>query len=149
MLDRCADEPSPSIGPGASAPSARSAVALFAVVLPAELDVLTAERVRSELQTALDLSYPVVIADMSRTYYCDCAAVAALLAAARYGARAGSQLRIVARARPVLRVFLLTGLAAEVPVYRTTSAAASLRAARRAASAARPRAVTQVRTDVC
>ncbi len=124
-LDRFAGEP------------VRSAVRWRAVRLPAEIDVANAEDACAALLAVIDEGTAVVIADLTETSFCDCAGVSALLSAARYAARAGSQLRIAARARPVLRMLDLTGTGRVVPVYRDLAAAlggAPPRSARRGAT---------------
>ena len=93
------------------------------IPLPPEIDIANAEQVRADLVTAIDQGYAVVVADMSRTSFCDCAGVAELLSAGSYAASLGAQLRIAARAKPVLRTFELTGLRLALPVYRSSLAA--------------------------
>lgn len=95
----------------------------IAVVLPSEIDVANADQVLADLLAAIDCGSLVVVADMSMTAFCDCAGVTALLVAGSRAARAGAELRVVARARPVLRTFGLTGLALDLPVYPSRSAA--------------------------
>jgi len=90
------------------------------VPLPAEVDIANADGVRRDLVQAIDHRYRVVIADMSRTSFCDCAGVSALLAVGGVAVRAHAELRIVARARGVLRTFELTGLHLALPVYATS-----------------------------
>lgn len=116
MSDCCADDP-------ARTEAMPVAVDWTVLPQPAEIDVANAEHVRRDLLAAVDRGYPVVIADMSTTAVCDCAGVAALRCARHYAARAGAELRIVAQEEPVLRVFRLTGLLVDLPVYRTTAAA--------------------------
>jgi anti-anti-sigma factor len=89
--------------------------------LPAEVDIANAGQVRADLLGAIDRGHPVVIVDMSRTTFCDCAGISALLAAASHALRAGAEMRIVARARPMLRTFELTGLLLALQVYPTAA----------------------------
>jgi anti-sigma B factor antagonist len=93
------------------------------VVLPREIDVANADKVRAELLAAIDCGSPVIVADMSLTEFCDCAGVTALLAAGKQAAEAGAELRLVARAGPVLRTFEITGLSMVLAVHPTSSAA--------------------------
>ena len=88
--------------------------------MPAEIDIGNAAQVRADLLSAVDHS-KVVIADLSRTSFCDCAGVSALLMAGSYAARTGAELLIVARSRAVLRIFELTGLPLAQAVYGTCS----------------------------
>ncbi len=87
--------------------------------LPAEVDIANADQVHDDLDAAVAQGYPIVIVDMSRTSFCDCAGVSVLLAAASQALRGGAEIRIVARARPVLRTFELTGLRLVLKIYRT------------------------------
>jgi anti-sigma B factor antagonist len=89
------------------------------VSLPAEVDIANADQVRADLIAAVRLGCPVVIADLRRTSFCDCAGVSLLMAAASQAFRAGAEMRIVASARSVLRTFELTGLPLAMRVYPT------------------------------
>jgi anti-sigma B factor antagonist len=118
----------PHVGSGACSPASAGGQpgdGWIVVVLPREIDVANADQVRAELLAAIDCGSPVVVADMSLTAFCDCAGVAALLTAGSHAAQAGAELRVVARAGPVLRTFDLTGLAMALPVYPARSAARS------------------------
>lgn len=96
---------------------AGSAPAWCTVLLPPEIDIANADSVRKDLLTAIGRGSALVIADLSRTSFCDCAGVSALMTAGGQAARSGSELRVVARSRPVLRTFELTGLSQCVRVY--------------------------------
>jgi anti-anti-sigma factor len=95
----------------------------IAVSLPAEVDIANADRVRAQLLAALGRGCPLIIVDMSRTTFCDCAGVSILLGAGNQALRDGAEMRIVARAEPVLRMFELTGLQLALHVYGTTAEA--------------------------
>ena len=125
MSEECELDPAPA-DPGPPAERCRT------VRMPAEIDIGNADDVRQALVTAVDQGFAVVIADMSDTLFCDCAAVTALVVAGQYAVAAGAELRVVASARPVLRTFELTGLARLLAVFPSTEAAASGSANRRA-----------------
>jgi len=93
------------------------------VSLPAEVDIANADQVRADLVAAVRLGCPVVIADLRRTSFCDCAGVSLLMAAANQALRAGAELRIVASTPSVLRTFKLTGLPQAIRVYPTMTEA--------------------------
>jgi anti-sigma B factor antagonist len=97
------------------------------VAMPGEIDLANAGQVRAELAAALARGAAVVIADMSMTSFCDCAGVSALLAAARSAESAGCQLRVVARADAVLRIFGLTGLDTALPLRQPAAAPLAVR----------------------
>ncbi len=103
----------------------RSGEGSIIVALPAEVDIANADAARLDLVRAIDQGYHLVIADMSRTSFCDCAGVNALLAAGALAACAGAELRVVARAQAVLRTFELTSLQLALPVYPTSPDALS------------------------
>lgn len=119
-------DPGSNLAPAANVASARGAADTGplrmpltgpVISLPAEVDIANAGQVRADLLAAIDRGHQVVVADMSRTSFCDCAGVTALLAAGHYAARRGARLRVVARSRPVLRTFELTGLPLALGVY--------------------------------
>jgi STAS domain len=56
------------------------------VRMPAEIDIANADDLRQSLTAAVDRGFAVVIADMSDTLFCDCAAVTALVSAGQYAA---------------------------------------------------------------
>lgn len=85
--------------------------------MPAEIDIGNADELRRDLVAAIDQGFAIVIADLSDTQFCDCAAVNALLTSAHYAATVGGDLRVVASARPVLRTFELTELTRLLAVY--------------------------------
>lgn len=86
------------------------------VLLPAEVDFANAPQVAAKLGEAIRQGCPVVIADMTATQFCDCAGLAVLLAASRDAAACGSELRVAAANRAVLRLFELTGALARLRV---------------------------------
>jgi anti-sigma B factor antagonist len=114
------DHGEPADAEGAAAAPARPGTGWTLVSLPAEVDIANVDEMRADLVAAIEQGCPVVIVDMTRTSFCDCAGVGVLLAAASQALRAGLEIRIVARARTVLRTFELTGLYLVLPVYPTT-----------------------------
>ena len=82
------------------------------VPMPAELDIGNADDLRHDLVTAADKGFAVVIADLT-----------ALLIAGQYAAAVGAEVRVVARAWPVLRTFELTELDRHLAVYPDIGAA--------------------------
>jgi anti-sigma B factor antagonist len=89
------------------------------VSLPAEVDIANVDQVHADLIAAVRLGGPVVIADLRRTSFCDCAGVSLLMAVASQARRTGAEIRIVASARSVLRTFELTGVPLAMRVYPT------------------------------
>ena len=99
--------------------------AVHVIRLPAEIDIANADFVKDLLLAEVLPGRAAVIADLSATFFCDCAGVSALIDVGRDAKRAGVELRLVARSRSVLRTFELAGLSACLPVYPTHTAAAA------------------------
>jgi hypothetical protein len=70
------------------------------VVLPAEIDLASAPAVTETLIFALSTRPAVIVADLTGTIYCDCAAIRSLCHAARYAAAHGTDLRWPRPPRP-------------------------------------------------
>jgi anti-anti-sigma factor len=116
------------------------------VLAPAEVDIGNAGDLRADLVTAIGQGHSLVIADMSRTSFCDCAGVGAMLTAASQALRAGAEIRVVARAAPVLRTFELTGLHLALRVYATIAEALRGPPSRASAVLAFPPATARLRS---
>ncbi len=86
------------------------------VVLPDEIDLVNADSVGERLVVAVVPGVAVVIADPTVTVFCDCAGVRSLLAGRRASA-VHAELRLVVRARAVLRILELLGADQVLPVY--------------------------------
>jgi anti-anti-sigma factor len=95
-----------------------------AVRLPAEIDIANAAAVCADLIAAADRGAAIVIADLTASSFCDCAGTRALIQAGRHAARRGAELRVAAAARPLLRMFDLTGVNATLRVCPSVAAAA-------------------------
>jgi anti-sigma B factor antagonist len=90
------------------------------LTLPAEIDLANADQVREALLAAIGHD-PVLIADMSRTTFCDSAGVQAVITANRLAAATGTEFRLVATA--VLRIFTVIGADQLISIYPTLEAA--------------------------
>ena len=88
-----------------------------AVILPEEIDFRNADSVGERLAAALVPGVAVVIADLTVTVFCDCAGVRSLLLAGRRASAVHAELRLVVRARVVLRILELLGADQVLPVY--------------------------------
>jgi anti-anti-sigma factor len=73
------------------------------VTFPPDVDALTSEQVGQALLTAIRPGVAVVIADLSRTDFCDVAGIRSLVIASNHAVCTGSELRVVARSAAVLR----------------------------------------------
>ena len=93
-----------------------------AVTLPAEIDVTNADTVRDELLAALNQSAILVIADMSRTNFCDSSGVSAIVQVFRQAVASGSAMRLVVSTPSVQRVLSITGVDRLVDVFPSIAA---------------------------
>ena len=114
-----------------SGDSAAPSAAVHVIRLPAEIDIANADFVKALLLAEVLPGRAAVIADLSATFFCDCAGVSVLIDVGRDARRAGVKLRLVAQSKSVLRTFELAGLSACLPVYPTVTAAAADGRARR------------------
>jgi anti-anti-sigma factor len=125
------------------------------VRLAAEIDLTTSERACGQLDAAVACGATVVIADLTSTWFCDCASLRRLLAVQQRAASGGIQVRFVMPSgSPVRRLAGLTGLTgrctstpacarpppgSEVPVTGFRRASPAPRRRRRAEAWGRPR----------
>jgi anti-sigma B factor antagonist len=80
------------------------------VTLPPEIDVTNADLVREELASVLDEGAALLIADLSKTSFCDSAGVSALVRTFRRAATSESSMRLVVSTPAVERVLSITGV---------------------------------------
>jgi anti-anti-sigma factor len=80
------------------------------------VDVTCADEMRETMLSVLSLGATAVIADMTRTTFCDSAGVSALVRAQRRASAGGARLRVAAQSTTVLRLFSLIGLTAVIDV---------------------------------
>ncbi len=110
------------------------------VTLPVEMDVTNAETAREELLAVINRGAILLVADMSKTSFCDSAGVSALVHAFRQAAASASAMRLVVNTPAVQRVLSITGVDRLVDIF--PSVAASL-----AGSYGQPRQPDQARPD--
>ncbi len=98
------------------------------VTLPAEIDVTNADAIREELLAVLNQGAVLLVADMSKTDFCDSSGVSALVRAFRHAAASATALRLVVTTPAVLRVLSITGVDRLVDVYPSVAASLAGRA---------------------
>jgi anti-sigma B factor antagonist len=98
------------------------------VSLPAEIDITNADQVREDLLSVLNQGAAFLIADLSKTTFCDSAGVSALARSFRRAEASQSDMRLVVSTLAVQRVLGLTGIDRLLDIY--PSVAASLAASR-------------------
>jgi anti-sigma B factor antagonist len=87
------------------------------VTAPEEIDITNAPRLRSALLEAASRGRGVLVVDMTRTRFCDCAGLHTLLAAHKRAQAEGGRLLLALGGTSVLRVFELTGLDRVIPRF--------------------------------
>jgi anti-anti-sigma factor len=87
------------------------------VTMPAEIDLVNAAALGSQLAALTAQSPQVITADLTATRYCDSAGIHALARAHQHAAAAGIELRLVTGPSPVTRLLQLTGLDQVIPRY--------------------------------
>ena len=96
------------------------------VTLPAEIDVTNADAIREELLAVLNQGAVLLVADMSKTNFCDSSGVSALVSVFRRAATSGSAIRLVVSTAAVQRVLSITGVDRLVDVYPSVAASMAL-----------------------
>jgi anti-sigma B factor antagonist len=94
------------------------------VRFPAQVDLTVADDARDAMLAALSQGAALLIADMTRTTFCDSAGINALVRAARRAAAGGAVLRVATASQPVLRVFFLVGIDRLIEIRPTVAEAA-------------------------
>lgn len=92
------------------------------VTLPAEIDVTNADMVREELLSVMNQGAVLLVADMSKTNFCDSAGVSALVRTFRRASASASAMRLVVSTPAVQRVLSISGVDRLVDVYPSVAA---------------------------
>jgi anti-sigma B factor antagonist len=92
------------------------------VTLPAEIDVTNADIVREELLGVLNQGATLLIADLSKTSFCDSAGVSALVRAFRRATAGTGAMRLVVSTQAVERVLSITGVDRLVETFPSVAA---------------------------
>jgi anti-sigma B factor antagonist len=87
------------------------------VTAPDEIDITNAPELRSALLEAAAHGHGTLVADMTRTQFCDSSGLHALLAVHKRAQAEGGELLLVISATPVLRVFAITGIDRMIPNF--------------------------------
>lgn len=92
-------------------------------MIPAEVDISNADRLRETLLRILNGSVRTLIIDMSTTTFCDVSGVHVLERAYQRARACGTELRLVVTAPIVRRVLTLNGLHRIITIYPSLPAA--------------------------
>jgi anti-anti-sigma factor len=87
------------------------------VIAPQEIDITNADRLRAALLHAAARPGPALVVDMTRTRFCDCAGLHALIGAHKRAQAEGRQVRLAVTGAQVRRILALTALDRLIPVY--------------------------------
>ena len=93
------------------------------VALPERMDASNAGRIQQKLLSVISGGARALIADMTATTWCDHAGADAVVRAFQRAVVSGTELRLVATAEHVSRVFSLNGLDCLVCIYPSLEAA--------------------------
>ena len=93
------------------------------VTLPAEIDVTNADAIREELLSMVNQGAALLIADLSKTMFCDSAGVSALVRTLRRAKANEAVLRLVVNTPAVQRVLSITGVDRLLEIFPSVSAA--------------------------
>jgi anti-sigma B factor antagonist len=87
------------------------------VTAPAEIDITNATQLRTALLEAWAYGPGTLVVDMTRTLFCDSAALNALVGAHRRALAEGGGVLLAVTGEPVLRILALTGLSSVIPHF--------------------------------
>ena len=87
------------------------------VAAPEEIDITNAPELRSALLEAAADRPGTLVADMTRTRFCDSSGLHALLAAQKRARADGGELLLVIPSAAVLRIFAITGIDRMIPNF--------------------------------
>ncbi|HEY7146082.1 MAG TPA: STAS domain-containing protein [Streptosporangiaceae bacterium] len=106
------------------------------VTAPEEIDITNAGALRAALLYAAARPGAALVVDMTRTRFCDCAGLHALIGAHKRARAEGRQVKLAVTGVQVRRILALTALDRLIPVYASLDQAL----ARRPAAPGHPRA---------
>jgi anti-sigma B factor antagonist len=89
------------------------------VAAPEEIDITNAAELRSALLEAAAHGHGTLVADLSRTQFCDSSGLHTLLAAHKRATAEGGEMLLVIPGTAVLRVFALTCVDRIIPNFTT------------------------------
>lgn len=93
--------------------------------MPAEIDIANAGQLVAELASACGSGASVVVADMTRTTFCDASGARMLILAHKRAAESGVELRAAVASARVRRVLILLGIDTIVPIHPNLDAASN------------------------
>ena len=95
------------------------------VAVPGEIDLVNAPELHLALLEAAAYGSETLVADMTRTRFCDSAGLNVLVASDRQARAEGGEVRLVIVAEAIIRVVALTGVDRVIPIYASLDEALS------------------------
>jgi anti-sigma B factor antagonist len=92
------------------------------VTLPAEIDVTNADQIREALLGVVNQGAAALVADMSKTTFCDSTGVSALVRTLKRATASGGGMRLVVDSPAVHRVLSITGVDRLMSIYPSVAA---------------------------
>jgi anti-sigma B factor antagonist len=92
------------------------------VTLPAEIDATNADQVRESLLGVVNQGAASLVADLSKTTFCDSTGVSALVRTFKRATASGGGMRLVVSSPAVHRVLSITGVDHLMPLYPSVAA---------------------------
>ena len=90
---------------------------------PEEIDITNAQELRAVLLEAAAHGHGTVVADLTRTRFCDSSGLHTLLAAHKRAQAEGGELLLAITAAPVLRVLAMTSIDRMIPTFTSVGQA--------------------------
>ena len=94
------------------------------VTAPTKIDIATVGRFRLSLAEAAGPGHGIVVVDMTRSTFCDCAGLTTLIRAHKQALAAGGELRLLLPADGIVRrLFSVSGVGQALPTFGSLRAA--------------------------
>jgi anti-sigma B factor antagonist len=95
------------------------------IALPVEIDITNADQVREDLLSVVNQGAALLVADLSKTTFCDSSGISALARTFRRAQASGGAMRLAVSTPAVQRVLALTGVDRLLDIYPSVAAALS------------------------
>jgi anti-sigma B factor antagonist len=92
------------------------------VTLPVEIDITNADQIREDLLSVVNQGATLLVADLSKTTFCDSSGISALARTFRRAQAGGGDMRLVVDTPAVRRVLVLTGVDRLLNIYPSVTA---------------------------
>ena len=93
------------------------------MTLPVEIDINNSDQVREDLLSVVNQGAALLVADLSKTTFCDSSGISALARAFQRAQASGGEMRLAVSTPAVQRVLALTGVDRLMNIYPSVTAA--------------------------